>query len=116
MRRGLLLADGSVLVRLGAEGDLAGAGVHRFDDGQRFQLDAAGADQRPAGLEAFLNCDADALDGGAGALGKVEQAQQGAAVGQKVVDDQEVVLRAEELFRDDDVVDLLWVKDWICVS
>ena len=34
VRRGLLLAGGSVLVRLGAEGDLAGAGVHRLDDGQ----------------------------------------------------------------------------------
>ena len=57
-------------------------------------------------LEAFFHRDADALDGGAGPLGQVQQAHQGAAVGQKVVHDQEVVLRAEELFGDDDVVDL----------
>ena len=48
-----MLGKASALVGLGAEDDLAGVGVHGFDDGEGFQLDAAGADQVAAMLEAL---------------------------------------------------------------
>ena len=48
--------------------------------------------------------DADALYGSTGFLGQFQQTHQGAAVGQKIVDDQHMILRSEELFGHDDVV------------
>ena len=58
-------------------------------------------------LEALLDGDADALDGGTGLLGQLQQTQQGAAVGQEVVDDENMVLGGEELLGDDDIINFL---------
>ena len=106
----------SALLRLVAEHDLAGSVVHRLDDGEALQLDALAADEVAALLEALFDGDADALDGGTSLLGQLQQTQQGAAVGQEVVDDENVVLGGEELLGDDDIIIFLWVKDWIFVS
>ena len=95
------------LLRLVAEGDLAGGAVHGIDDGEALQLDALAADQLAALLEALLDGDADALHGGTGLLGQLQQTHQSAAVGKEVVDDEDVVLRGEELLGDDDVVNFL---------
>ena len=73
----------SALLRLVAEHDLTGGAVHRLDDGEALQLDALAADEVAALLEALLDGDADALDGGTGLLGQLQQTQQGAAVGQE---------------------------------
>ena len=54
-------------------------------------------------LEALLDRDADALDRGAGVLADLDQARHGAAVGHEVVDDEHVVVLADELLGDDDV-------------
>ena len=62
----------SALLRLVAEHDLAGGAVHRLDDGEALQLDALAADEVAALLEALLDGDADALDGGTGLLGQLQ--------------------------------------------
>ena len=82
----------SALLRLVAEHDLAGSAVHGLDDSEALQLDALAADEVAALLEALLDGDADALDSGTSLLGQLQQTQQGAAVGQEVVDDENVVL------------------------
>ena len=81
----------SALLRLVAEHDLAGGVVHGLDDSEALQLDALAADEVAALLEALLDGDADALDSGTSLLGQLQQTQQGAAVGQEVVDDENVV-------------------------
>ena len=97
----------SALLRLIAEHDLSGLAVHRLDDGEALQLDALAADELAALLEALLDGDADALDSGTSLLGQLQQTQQGAAVGQEVVDDENVVLGGEELLGDDDIINFL---------
>ena len=67
----------SALLRLVAEHDLAGGAVHGLDDSEALQLDALAADEVTALLEALLDGDADALDGGTGLLGQLQQTQQG---------------------------------------
>ena len=80
--------------------------VHAVYDGQALQLDALAADQLTALLEALFNGDADALHRSACLRSQLQQTHQGTAVGQKVVYDQDMVLRREELFGHDDVVHL----------
>ena len=105
-RRSGLKGSWLILLRLLAEPDLTGGRIHGLDDGEALQLDALAADQLAALLEALLDGDADALDGGPGLIGQFQQAHQGAAVGQEIVDDEDMVFRGEELFGDDDVIDL----------
>ena len=40
-------------------------------------------------------------------LGQIQQAHQSTAVCQEVIDDQDMILCGEELFGDDDIIDLL---------
>lgn len=54
-------------------------------------------------LEAFFDDDAAAFEGGAGLANDLDEAFEGAAVGEKVVDDEDVIVRREEFFADDDV-------------
>ena len=90
-------------VVLFAEGQRAVV-VHFVDDGQAGKAVAFGAQLGPAGLEAFLNTDADARDGRPGLAADVEQAAHGFAVGEEIVQDQHAVARAEELFGQRDVI------------
>ena len=62
------------------------------------------ADGAAAVLEALLNNDTDALDRAAGLLHDRNQALKRVAVGQKIVDEQHVVVRAQELFGHDDLI------------
>ena len=101
----------SALLRLVAEHDLAGGAVHGLDDSEALQLDTLAADEVAALLEALLDGDADALDSGTSLLGQLQQTQQGAAVGQEVVDDENMVLGGEELLGDDDIINFLVGED-----
>ena len=73
----------SALLRLVAEHDLTGSAVHGLDDGEALQLDALAADEVAALLEALLDGDADALDGGTGLLGQLQQTQQAQPLARK---------------------------------
>ena len=57
-------------------------------------------------LEAFFHGDAQAFHSSTGAFDDVDQTLQGAAVGQKIVDDQHPVIGTEEFFGYDDFVDM----------
>ena len=78
--------------------------VHRIDDGQAGQFVAGCPQLGAAGLEAFLDADADAGDRAPGLLADVQQAFHGFAVGQKIVQDQHPVGRAQELFGQRDLI------------
>ena len=62
------------------------------------------ADGTAAVLEALLDDDAESLHGRAGGLGDGDEALQGTAVGEKVVNDQNVLARVQELLGNDHVV------------
>ena len=96
---------------LAAEGDVSGLGIHGVHDGQRFQMVSQVADDAAAGLESLLDGDADPFQGGAGLGDDGDQSLQRAAVGQKIIDDQDVVVWPQKFFGDDDLIFTLWVKD-----
>ena len=81
-------------LRVFAEDDLAGVGVHRLEDCERLQVIALLAQLVASVLEALLHRDADALDRGARLLHQLDKAVQSTAVGQEIVDDEHVVFRA----------------------
>ena len=89
---------------LAAEGDVSGLGIHGVHDGQRFQMVSQVADDAAAGLESLLDGDADPFQGGAGLGDDGDQSLQRAAVGQKIIDDQDVVVWPQKFFGDDDLI------------
>ena len=78
--------------------------AHGLDSRQGLHPHAHGADQVAAGLEGLLHGDARPHQGGPGVPHQVNQALEGRAVGQEVVDDQHPVLRQQKLLGHDDVV------------
>ena len=82
----------------------AGFRIHRVYNGERLQLVAQAPDETAAGLEAFFNNDAQSFNGGTRILGNGDEAQQGAAIGKEVINDQNPVIRAQELLGDDNLV------------
>ena len=86
------------------EGDGAGFGVHSVNDGKGFQLDAQIADYLSADLEALFDHNADAFHGCSGSFRDSDQALQRAAVCQKVVNNQKVVIFAQELLGNNDLI------------
>ena len=87
-----------------AEDDLAGLRVHAVHDGERLEMVAEVADGAAAVLEALLDGDADALDRAAGLLNDGDQTLKRVAVGQKIVDEQHVIVCAQEFLGDDDLI------------
>ena len=87
-----------------AEDDLAGLRVHTVHDGERLEMVAEVADGAAAVLEALLDGDADALDRAAGLLNDGDQTLKRVAVGQKIVDEQHVIVSAQEFLGDDDLI------------
>lgn len=80
-------------------------GAHGFDDGEGFDADALVTQAVAAVLKAFFDDDAAAFEGGAGGANDVDEALEGAAVGEEVVDDEDVVVAREVFLCEDDVVD-----------
>ena len=78
------------VARLG-EGYLAGLAVHIGDTGQALDAEAALAELIATALEALLNGDANAGNLGARSLADLDKTLERAAVGQKVVDNQDLV-------------------------
>ena len=64
------------------------------------------AKQFSAFLESFFDYDADSVHGRAGFARDLDQSLDGAAVREKIVYDEDVILRREKAFFDDDIVDL----------
>ena len=62
------------------------------------------ADGAAAVLEALLNNDTDALDRAAGLLHDRNQALKRVAIGEKVVDEQHMIVCAQEFLGDDDLI------------
>ena len=87
-----------------AEGD--GAAVHGVDDGKALQAVAQFADPLAALLETLFDDDAAALHGGFGVLHQGDEALQGIAVGQKIVDDQHPIALAKEFSGNHHLVDI----------
>ena len=69
---------------------------HGINDGKGFQADAHIPDLLPTVLETFLDDDAGAFKNSSGFPDNFDQSQQGAAVGEKIVDQQNVIFRSEE--------------------
>ena len=78
--------------------------VHAVHDRKRFQLISEVADDPAARLESLLDGDADPLHGRAGRLDDLDQPLQRSSVGKKIIDDQYMILRAEELLRHNDMI------------
>lgn len=70
---------------------------HRIDDGQAGQLVAGSAQLGAARLEALLNADADAADGRTCLRADSQQTLHGLAVGEEVIQNQNLVRRGEKL-------------------
>ena len=87
-----------------AEGDGAVLGIHAIHNGQRLQMVTQIPDDLAADLEALLDDDAQTLDGGTGGLCQRDQTLQGAAVGQEIIDDQQMIFFLQELLGHDDHV------------
>ena len=88
----LILLFRFILLR--PEGDGSGCGIHGVNDGKGFQLIAKMADDLSPVLKALFYSNADALHGSPCLLYDGNQTLQGAAVGQEIVNDQHMVLRA----------------------
>lgn len=78
--------------------------VHALDDGERLELISEVTDDPSALLEALLNRDADALDRAAGLCDDGQEALQRTSVCEEIVDDQDMILWAQELLRYDHLV------------
>ncbi len=87
--------------RLG-ERDLAVLAVHFGDTGQALNAEAALAELIATALEALLNGDADAGNLGTRGLADLNKALERAAVGQKVVDNQDLIALGQEALANDD--------------
>ena len=83
---------------------LTGLSVHAVYDGERLELIAQIADNTAALLETLLHGDADALDRTAGLCHDGDQTLQRTAVCQKIVDNKHMVVRTEELLRNDNLI------------
>lgn len=97
------------VARLG-EGDLAGLAVHIGDAGQALDAEAALAELIAAALEALLHCNANTGHLGTRSLADLDETLERAAVGQEVVDNQDLVALGQEALADDDRVLLLLGK------
>ena len=86
------------------EGNGAGFCIHGIHDGKGLHMVAQVPDDPAADLEALLNDNAAAFHNGTGILGNGNQTLQGAAVGQEVIDDQNVLPFVEEFLGNDDLV------------
>ena len=80
----------SPLFSLIPENNFAGGIVHRFHNGQTFQVITQIPNHVSTDLETLFDYDAQTFNGGTGAVGNGDQTLQGAAVGQKIVNDQQV--------------------------
>lgn len=78
--------------------------THRIDDCERVEVDAPFSEFPAAFLKAFLNADSDALKCCAGFADELDQPFDCTAICEKVVDDEDVILRPEKFFRDEDIV------------
>ena len=83
-----------LLYLLFPEGNAAGFCIHSIHDGQRFQVVTQVADYISANLETLFNDNAKTLHGSAGAVGDGDQTLQGTAIGQKVINNQQMVIIA----------------------
>lgn len=83
-----------------SEGDLAGVAVHIGDTGQALDAEAALAELIATALEALLHRDANAGNLGTRSLADLDKALECAAVGQEVVDNQDLVALGQEALAD----------------
>ena len=97
------------VARLG-EGDLTVLAVHFGDTGQALNAEAALAELIATALEALLHGNADAGNLGARSLTDLDETLKRAAVGQKVVDNQDLVALGQEALAHDNRVLLLLGK------
>ena len=97
------------VARLG-EGDLAGLAVHIGDTGQALNAEATLAELIATALEALLHRNANAGYLGTRSLADLDKTLKRAAVGQEVVDDQDLVALGQETLTNDDRVLLLLGK------
>ena len=65
--------------------------IHGIHDGKRFQVVAQIPNDTATDLEALLHHDAASFDGGTGGLDNGDQSLQSTAVGQKIIDDQNML-------------------------
>ena len=84
-------------MRLFPESDFAGGVIHGFHDGERFQADSHVAELLSAGLKPLFYGDSHALQRGTRGADQLHQSCDGAAVGKKLIDDPDMVLRGEKL-------------------
>jgi len=103
LQQPLLVTAGHDLL-LRSEPNGARPGIHGLQDGQGFQMIAPFPDGFAAGLEALFNDDTAALHHGTGSLRNGDQSLQRAAVGQKIIDDQDVLAFPQESSGHDDLV------------
>ena len=61
-------------------------------------------DDLTAGLETLFNDNAQTFNGGTGTAGNLDQTHQGAAVCQKIIDDQHMILRGQKPLGNDDLI------------
>src|SRR5699024_6625446 len=80
------------------EGNRPGLRVHGVYDSQRFQPVSQITDDPSADLKSFFNGNAQALYSGSRRLHNGNQSLERAAVGKKIIDDQDMILRAKEFF------------------
>ena len=97
-----------------AELDESGFRVHAVDDGDGFEADACGSELGATGLHALFDGDADADELGACLLDEVNECLAGFAVGEEVVDDENLVGRLEVRTRNENVVEL-FVREGVCL-
>ena len=77
------------------ERDITGLGIHRLHNRQRVDIVSFLTQSVPATLESLFHGDADAFHRGAGMLADIDQAAQRLAVGQEIVDEQDMILRPQ---------------------
>jgi len=89
------------------EGNGAIFGIHGIHDCQGFYMITQITNHATADLETLLNHDAAALYDGTGRFGNGDQALQGTAVCQEIVDDQDMLPFMEELLGHNDLILIL---------
>ena len=78
--------------------------VEALDHGQRFDMDIFLFQSLGAALESLFDDETHSFEGGSGLFDQLQCAESGIAMSQKVVDEENVVVRSEKIVTDTDFI------------